>query len=424
MAKSICYNCMYIEPLSGDLKICKCESSPYYNKNIVSNNSCTHFLNNPAQSYFRRGRDIYALEAPNEEEIRTGINDLKKALELGLPPRDEVICLIFLADACFDKDDVDECLEHADRAFEVDALNTKNFGEKYVSPINTKNPIRFFFFDRPQRAYAIKSVQIYLSDGIEAAISFLKEKINLVNFLDGTNMPLLYSELGRLYKEQGKKDLAVISYKKSLEADNDFPDELEESEISQIIKEVHNEAWDNIRLFAEDSDVLDNLKNQKKHIKKDIHNLKQEVEKTFKEIGFLMYPQLAKNELAVKDNEIHESVKHIKAIDNVIDNYNKQINGIKSQKVPNGFMSRLKAKAGSTLKTSKIQLDIRGLKKKKEEAYPILGKKLYDYYVSGKATIAELQEQWKIIDKLKGKIKGNEEKYVFLEEVLQTLKRR
>lgn len=421
MTKEKCSDCKYIEPISGDVTICKFEGSSYYNQDVSSNESCRHFLNNPAQDYFSKG--LKALSGTNEKGKKEGINLLKKALNLGLPSRDEIICLVFIADFYISEDAVDRGLESLERALKTDALNAKNFGKKYVSPFMENVPLRFMVFYKPQALYALKSKEIKESDGTEPAISYLKEKLSLVNHLDKSHMSLLYFELGMLYAKKGEKNLAFVSFKKSTEADIDYPATVKKTEEYEIFKDTHDKAWHNLRILAENPTFLSDLKHQKKDIQKDIQYVRQTVVTKFKEAGILMYPQLINDELRIPDKEVGESVNQIKAVDIVIDNYTNQVNDLESQQLPSGFMSRLKVKASSTLKTRKIQLDLRDLKKKKEEAFSVLGEKLYDCYTKGTATLTKLQEIWEAIDVLKEKIKSSETEDASLEKVLQELQR-
>jgi len=412
-AKGKCSNCVYIEIYSDGLGVCRCKESPYYNQEVDIGDCCECFANNPAEDYFSKG--LHDIMGDGEKE--KAINNLEKALQLGLPLRDEVICRASLVEAYLAIEAENKSIKHFEKALALDVLNAKRFGERYVSPFISSVALRFSCFYRPGVVYVLRSREIKRKDGIGSAISYLREKLRLFDYLPGTYMSLVYLELGGFYIEKGQKDLAVIHFRKAAEADV-YP---EVSEGDNSYQESRNIAQNNLEVLAQESDVTTELNNRKKALKKDIERLSYSITEKLGTAGTMAYSLVINGEMRIEDKEVEEVIDQIKSIDNGITDISSQIQELKSHPPTEGFWSRLKDKVSSTAKIAKLEFSQRSMRKSRERAMLTLGEKLYSSYATGGGMPSKLQQTWEIVDKLKQQIKRKEAKHSHLEDTLKIL---
>ena len=433
MAK--CLDCKYMELHVGYPSICNCKESPNYNQKVEAGDGCRYFEEYPAQDYCTKAR-----AAAIKEDWTEAITNFEQAIQLGLPPRDEVLSLAFLADlylslgeetirgeqnfeneeAWEQNDTITKGINHFEKALTLDARNMKRFREEYTTPIMGYDPLRHVLFGRMGNAYAFRSYAIKRKRGIDAAISYLQEKLKLLDYLLETFMGDIYFELASLYYFEKKQNaLAAIYFKKATEADAAYPEKMKEDD--EMYQEIQTRAQHNLRLLAEDPEVATELRKEEKTVKKKINRLRQSITDKLNGAGITAYSLFIEGKTEIEDKEVQEVLSQIKSIDGEIDGLTHQIEELKAQQPKGGFLSRLKDKASSTAKTAKIQLELRGQRKKTEQVMPVLGERLYSSYKKGVPTPSVLQQTWKTVDELKEEIKHKEAEYSSLEETLEAL---
>lgn len=213
--------------------------------------------------------------------------------------------------------------------------------------------------------------------------------------------------------------LAAIYFKKATEADVAYPEKMKEDD--EMYQEIQTNAQHNLRLLAEDPEVATELRKEEKTVKKEIDRLRQSITDKLNGAGITAYSLFIEGKAEIEDKEVQEVLSQIKSIDGEIDGLTHQIEELKAQQPKGGFLSRLKDKTSSTAKTAKIQLELRGQRKKMEQVMPVLGKRLYSSYKKGVPTPSVLQQTWKTVDELKDEIKHKEAEYSSLEETLEAL---
>jgi hypothetical protein len=419
----------------GYPSICKCKESPNYNQKVEAGDGCSYFEEYPAQDYYTKGRD-----AAIKEDWTEATTNLEQAIQLGLPPRDEVLCLAILADlylslgvetikgeqnfeneeAWEQNDTIAKGINHFEKALTLDARNMKRFRVEYTTPIMGYDSLRHVLFGRMGTAYAFRSYAIKRKRGIDAAISYLQEKLRLFDYLPETWMSDIYFELGSLYCFEKKQNaLAAIYFKKATEADAAYPEKMKEDD--EMYQEIQTTAQHNLRLLAEDPEVATELRKEEKTVKKKIDRFRQSITDKLNGAGITAYSLFIEGKTEIEDKEVQEVLSQIKSIDGEIDGLTHQIEELKAQQPKGGFLSRLKDKASSTAKTAKIQLELRGQRKKMEQVMPVLGERLYSSYKKGVPTPSVLQQTWKTVDELTEEIKHKEAEYSSLEETLDAL---
>lgn len=419
---------------AGYPSICNCKESPNYNQKVEAGDGCRYFEEYPAQDYCTKGR-----AAVSKEDWTEAITNFEKAIQLGLPPSDEVLCLADLADiylflgeetirgeqnfkneeAWEQNDKITKGINHFEKALTLDARNMKRFREEYSSPIMEKDLLRHVLFGRMGNPYYFRSYAIKRKRGIDAAISYLQEKLRLLDYLPETWMSDIYFGLGSLYIDRGQNALAAIHFRKATEADAAYPEKMKEED--ELYQDTQTKAQHNLRLLAEDPEVATELRKEEKTVKKEIDRLRQSITDKLTGAGITAYSLFIEGKTEIEDKEVQEVLSQIKSIDGEIEGLTHQIEELKAQQPKGGFLSRLKDKASSTAKSAKIQLDLRSQRKKKEQVMPVLGERLYSCHKEGVPTPSVLQKTWKTVDELKGEIKHKEAEYSSLEETLESL---
>lgn len=206
MEGSECRRCKHKMPK----EICGSSQSPYYNQVIESTNSCSYFLENPAQDHFMMGlrKRIDALDQgiPTSPEAA---RELEIAIKLGLPHDDEMTARFFLGESLASLNE-SEAANQMEKSVMMDSEGGYGY---FLEPINRSRLIRLDLL------YALVSHSIQEKEGIDAAIAYLKEKLPLFDYLPSTPGLNMLLRLENLYYEKGEIEHARESCKKILEAD-------------------------------------------------------------------------------------------------------------------------------------------------------------------------------------------------------------
>ncbi|NQE45185.1 hypothetical protein C5S31_04075 [ANME-1 cluster archaeon GoMg2] len=156
------------------------------------------------------------------------------------------------------------------------------------------------------------------------------------------------------------------------------------------------------------------INRKRENLKSELYDLKKDLNRDLYEVGTAAYSLFTKGELQIKDIGVEDVLNQIKSIDDEILNLTQQIEDRKAQQPTGGFFSRLKDKAGSVAKVTKIKLDIRGMRKKKEQTMPVLGERLYLCYEKEIGMPATLKDKCASIAVLKEMIQQKEDANLFL----------
>lgn len=207
-----CRNCKHLKSRS----VCGSSESPYFMKNVESDGCCEYYSENPAREYFKEG----TIKSLSEESAGAGMEDLKKAIELGLPEDDEMFARFVLAeghvnlvlaqrsrftdDEVVTSHDYTEALNQAEKAILLDQQGDYGY---FNEPLNRA---RLRVVDE---FYSIAALVIEKKNGVDAAIDYLQKKVALLSYLPTS--PLIRSSfsLGDLYEQKGQKGKAVEYYR-------------------------------------------------------------------------------------------------------------------------------------------------------------------------------------------------------------------
>ena len=232
-----CSDCVYKKTFS----ICGNDNSPFYNKEVRPTQSCGFFKENPAQIHFSDG-----LKNILSDNIEGAVNQFELALEGGLPEDDEVLARAHLGGAYPNLDKWDDGYKHIEKAIMLDSQEKLNVFKGHEMD-------RLSTFCQFSVICSLKSREIKEKSGIDSAISFIQEKLKLVEYLPGKYMPGLHYELSTLYLDKADEkdevgedvrlelDLATSSLKNCLEAEYD-----ENNDMQLEYKQMAEQALQNI----------------------------------------------------------------------------------------------------------------------------------------------------------------------------------
>jgi hypothetical protein len=206
-----CGNCKHRQSRN----ICGNSQSPHSNMKVESSDRCDFYLESPAQVYLKEG----SIKSLGGDTSAVGMEDFKKALELGLPDDDAMFAQLQLVSAY-----TDLALAEKDKLTIEQLVASAPFGEainQAEKVVTTDREGKYEFFTDPvRRAYLSRIDALYdlaagvLKDdkGIDEAVRYLQQKISLFSYLPTT--PLLGSSLslGNLYAEKGQKENAAVCY--------------------------------------------------------------------------------------------------------------------------------------------------------------------------------------------------------------------
>lgn len=163
-----------------------------------------------AQDYLTYGLErVHAAEST--EDLYEAISACERALALGLPGRDEVICRALLGGNYIKTEREGNGIEQIEKALKLDREGKHGFFERKTQ--------RTACLHRYDMVCVLHSREIKESKGTEASIAYLQQALSLYDYLSPTQGALLYLELGLLYIEKGDEELARESWMKALEAE-------------------------------------------------------------------------------------------------------------------------------------------------------------------------------------------------------------
>lgn len=223
-----------------------------------------------AEAYLAKGAGC--LIVYNEDHLPNAFEDaihyFEKALELSLSAHDEVsrVSALFhlaiahqsrgavetmrkkyrsyeeLLMAFYQNEELSKALEYFERALTLDAKNEY----KVLVHNNSFNILRLTTFRDFGLLFTLMSDAIKAMHGTRSAISYLEEKLKLLDYIPGTHMSPVYLKLGNYYSELGERDKEILCYEKTLEADTDYsyyPEKIAED----VFRKFHETARNNLR---------------------------------------------------------------------------------------------------------------------------------------------------------------------------------
>lgn len=210
--------------------ICGCPESEYYNHKIEHTTYCEHFVNNPAQDHYSKALVSTAFleeSEQHEQKAKEMIAELKEALKIGLPKDDQVRAKFMLGGTYYAllrhkarqawpmSQELKRAIEEMEAAVIIDSQE----GYKYfLEPINSAR------LQTLAAVYVAVSQQTQEEQGTDSAIAYVKQKLELFNYLPGPPSLLLLN-LGELYESKGQTANARTIFMKVLErAENPVDD--------------------------------------------------------------------------------------------------------------------------------------------------------------------------------------------------------
>src|SRR5579864_9168032 len=185
-AEAKCTNCKH----RGTRNICTEARSPHVGKRVEATDSCEYFLENPAEEHFAKG----LAASLSDDQLSTEIDELEKAITLGLPEDNEMQARFFLGGAY--RQVVGRTgLPAAQMARTAEFARALSEQEKAV---RMDRDGAYGYFAQPigrallkcfDLTCALRGSMIEDEQGKQAAIAFLEEKIRLCDHL--STSPLL-----------------------------------------------------------------------------------------------------------------------------------------------------------------------------------------------------------------------------------------
>lgn len=210
--------------------ICGCPESDYYNNKIEHTTYCEHFVNNPAQDLYSKALAASVIlegSEDHEQRAKEVIGELKEALKIGLPKDDQVRAKFMLGGTYYAllrhkarqawpmSQELKRAIEEMEAAVIIDSQE----GYKYfLEPINSAR------LQTLAATYVAVSQRTQEKQGTHSAIAFVKQKLELFNYLPSPPS-LLLLHLGELYESKGQTTNARTIFMKVLErAENPVDD--------------------------------------------------------------------------------------------------------------------------------------------------------------------------------------------------------
>jgi len=423
--------------------ICGCEKSSYYMLKVDESSWCECFVKSPAHDQLVIAAATFTFCNSEQRNWEKAISEFEKAIELGLPADDEVEALSGIASCywnlgwkeieqgnyqtyeekmvtCSQNENLNKSMEYHEKAFSLDARQEL---KAYIH----NETFRIFFrpgdIYRLGGLYVVKSEAIRQMQGVRAAISYLEEKLELFpgNYIPGTHLSSVYLTLGDNYGEVGDRRKQILCYKKALEADTDYHEDV----VGHFFKKFHEMAKHKLRAIAQDveiaTQVRSDLNKRKRALEKEIGRLRQQINDKLRDVGTTFYPLLVAGGKQIEDKKVHEITSQIKSLDQEMDNIHCKIQELKTKKPKGGLWNRLKDKVSLTAKTVKLELNLKSLRSRKEGMMLTLGNALYSCHLRGQRTSLELEKIWQIVDGLKENLKRKQVEHSELEEALKIL---
>jgi tetratricopeptide (TPR) repeat protein len=229
-----------------------------------------------AKDYFIKGRAILFAASDDDSTPRRretlreeAVQSLEKALELGLPTDYEVQCLTDLANtygkighaetmkrkyasdeafvtAFHHNEKISKALNLFEKALLIDSR------QEHPVFIHNENFVIFLrssYFRGFGLLYSIVSDAVKVERGIFAAISYLKDKLKMLEYIPGKHMSPVLLRIGDYYAEIGDRDKEVSYYREAWEADRGYPNGVME----KLFGEFHSEAERNLQVYARET---------------------------------------------------------------------------------------------------------------------------------------------------------------------------
>jgi hypothetical protein len=206
-----CGNCKH----KGSRRICEGPESPRFKQKVELTDRCDFYAESLAQGRLKEA-SIKSLA----DHSTAGIEDFKKAIELGLPEDDEMFARLHLASGYADvavatKDELSveqlvasvpylEALKHTEKAISIDRQGQYGF---FSEPLNRALLRPFDEF------YNLTGLVLKDSEGIEPAVTYLQQKIGMLSYLPSTPLLLTTLTLGNLYLEKDQKENSAACYR-------------------------------------------------------------------------------------------------------------------------------------------------------------------------------------------------------------------
>jgi len=210
-----CCECVYKKTFS----ICGNDNSPFFNKEVGATQSCEFFKENPAQIHFSNG-----MKNSLSNNLEEAVKEFELALEGELPEDDEVLVRAQFGSICPELEKWDDGYMQIEKAIMLDS-------QKKLNIFKNNEGDRLSTFNQFSILCILKSREIKEELGLDSAISFIQEKLNIVEYLPGKYMPGLHYELASLYLDKADEknktgysasselDLHYSSLKNCLEAE-------------------------------------------------------------------------------------------------------------------------------------------------------------------------------------------------------------
>jgi len=186
---------------------------------VEPTDSCEYFLDNPAEGHFVTG-----VAADVNDQLSTAIDELEKAIALGLPEDTEMQARYFLGGAY---------RQVAGRAGlpAGQMARTAEFARAWSEQEKAVRMDRdgaYGYFAQPtgrallgsfDLACALRGNMIAEEQGQQAAIAFLEERVQLCDHLSTSPLLTTLLNLGALYYESGATDRAATCYERVVQAE-------------------------------------------------------------------------------------------------------------------------------------------------------------------------------------------------------------
>lgn len=216
-----CNNCKHRLPKY----FCGYQQSAYYNKKINPRDYCEFFVENSAEEHFKIGLKEYEKvfsmieEGKTNEEIVLGysrtVKELELAISLDLPEDDEMDAKVFLGSCYIEISKLEfekymlleECLKGVSYIEQAAKIDKKGSYGIFIQPDHA------IFIKDIDAIYYYNEIEIKEKEGIEAAINYASEKLELFDYLPENPLLHLLFQIGNLYAQKGNYNYAINAYK-------------------------------------------------------------------------------------------------------------------------------------------------------------------------------------------------------------------